>query len=284
MPRQWITEPEHEWEHLQGEPPCCQLSVHPSGDYVALQASVWLDTTTERAAIWDTRTKKIVWNPGDVNAMAWVPGGNAILLLREVYCFELRSWPSLDLIGSCPIEPPTGWLTDIVPSPNGSLACVVWEDQCEAGIELVSWESGQPNRLEDHGYFGQSNLIDGPVFSPNGRHIAFTYGNGWWWSDESPETPSEGGSFNAGCVVIGDLDLGAFREIAVTVTVPQGWLPENPGDITNELLGCPTFIDDSTVALELRTGDVRRFSVLAGDDPRSEGKTKAPGRPRGLPP
>ena len=192
MPRQWITEPEHEWEPLLGEPPSCQMSVHPSGDYVALQASVWLDTTTERAAVWDTRTKKIVWNPGDANAMAWVPGGNAILLLREVYCFEMRSWPSLDLIGSCPIEPSTGWLTDVVPSPNGSLACVVWQ---------------------------------------------------------------------------------AFREIAVTVTVPQGWLPDNPGDITYELLGCPTFIDDSTVALELPTGHVRRFSVLAGGDSRTEGNT-----------
>jgi hypothetical protein len=82
----------------------------------------------------------------------------------------------------------------------------------------------------------------------------------------SPETPSEGGSFTAGSVVIGDLDLRAYREIAVTVTVPQGWLPDNPGDITNELLGCPTFIDDSTVTLELPTGDVWRFSVLVDVD------------------
>ncbi len=58
MPRQWINEGEHDWEPLLGEPPSCQLSVHPSGDYVALQASVWPDTTTERAAVWDTETKK----------------------------------------------------------------------------------------------------------------------------------------------------------------------------------------------------------------------------------
>jgi hypothetical protein len=74
LPRRWIiTEREHDWEPLLGERPFCELSVHTSGEFVALQASVWLETTRERAAVWDTRTKKIVWNPGDANAVVWVP-------------------------------------------------------------------------------------------------------------------------------------------------------------------------------------------------------------------
>jgi hypothetical protein len=70
----------------------------------------------------------------------------------------------------------------------------------------------------------------------------------------------------AGWVVIGDLERGAFREIDVTVSVPEGWLPDDPGNILNELLACPTFIDNRTAAVELPTGELRKYSILAAVD------------------
>jgi len=85
MARQWLDEDGRNWEPLLGERPHSQLARHPSGDFVAMQVSAWIETTVERAAVWDTRTRKIAWNPDDANALAWVPGGEEILVLRESF-------------------------------------------------------------------------------------------------------------------------------------------------------------------------------------------------------
>jgi hypothetical protein len=282
--REWLDEGDRDWEPLLGERPASRLARHPSGDFVAMQVSVWIDTTAEKAAVWQTRTRKIAWNPGDANALAWIPGGEEILVLRESFTpnpsargvfvtplqsecwhsFERRSWPSLDLIGSAPIDPPTGWLVDIVPSPDRPMACVVWQDQCEGGIELVCWEGGQPEQLAGRGYYGGSNLISGPTFSPDGRYVAIGYGEPCWWS-EAARTPSKGSVLRVGWVVVGDTMAWRYREIDIAVTIPKGWLPADPDDtIRNELLGCPQFVDARTLQVTTPTGVVKTFSVLQG--------------------
>jgi hypothetical protein len=284
MAREWLDQDDRDWEPLVGERPFSRLARHPGSDFVALQVSAWIETTVERAAVWDTRTRKIAWNPGDANALAWVPGGEEILVLRESFepnpsdrgicvtplqseyshAFERRSWPSLDLIASAPIDPPTGWLIDLVPSSSRPIACVVWQDQCEAGIEVVSWEGGQPGQIAGRGYYGDSNLISGPAFSPDGRSIAISYGEPCWWSDHH-ETPSKGGDLKVGWVVVGDPRAGKYREIDVIVPIPEGWLPDDPGDIRNELLDCPEFVDGRTVMVTTPTGFVRTLSVPQED-------------------
>ena len=62
-----------------GERHHSQLARNPGGNFVAMQVTVWIETTAERAAVWDTSTRKIAWNPDDANALAWVPGGEEML-------------------------------------------------------------------------------------------------------------------------------------------------------------------------------------------------------------
>ena len=140
------------------------------------------------------------------------------------------------------------------------MACVVWQDQCEAGIEVVSWEAGQPGQFVGRGYYGRSNLIAGPAFSPDGRYVAMSYGEPCWWSDDH-ETPSKGGELKVGWVVVGDPIAGKYREFDVVVPIPKGWLPADPDDIRNELLNCPQFVDDKTVQVTTPTGFVETLSV-----------------------
>jgi hypothetical protein len=282
MARRWLDlEEQRDWEPLFGERPHSQLARHPSGDFVAMQVSAWIETTAERAAVWDIRTRKIAWNPYDANALAWVSGGEEILVLRETFTpnlssrgtcvtplqsehrqsFERRSWPSLDQIASAPIALPTGWLIHVVPSPDRPMACVVWQDQCEAGIELISWDEGQPRQLAERGYYGNSNLISGPAFSPDGRYVVISYGEPCWWS-EAHETPSKGGELRVGWVVVGDITAGTYREIDIVVSVPKGWLPADPYDIRNELLNCPDFVDATTAQVTTATGALITLSVL----------------------
>jgi hypothetical protein len=280
MAREWLDEDDRDWEPLLGKRPSCRLARHPGGDFVAMQVSAWIETTVERAAVWETRTRKIAWNPGDANALAWAADGGEILVLRESfepnpsgrgifatplqseygYSFERRSWPSLHPIASAPIDPPTGWLIDLVPSPGRPMACAVWQDQCEAGIEMVSWEEGQPGQLAGRGYYGRSNLIAGPAFSPDGRYVAIGYGEPCWWSEDH-ETPSKGGQLKVGWVVVGDPMAGWYREIDFIVPIPKGWLPADPNDIRNELLNCPEFMDSRMVQVTTPTGFVKTLSV-----------------------
>lgn len=280
MTRKWIDKPDPMWEQLRGEPPQIRLDRHPSGEFVAMQVNLQLETMTQRVAVWNTETRNIEWNPGNANALCWIENGNQVLLIEEVFVPDLNrsavfatplqreythfieklSWPARELIDSTEVTFPTGHLVDIVSSPTEALACFVWEDQHEAGIEFVSWRDGKLRQLPDCGYFGHSNLIQGPVFSPGGRFVAFSYGEGVWWSDD-PYMPSSGGTHRVGWVVISEAASGIYRESEVTTSIPEGWLPADPDSIWNEFLTCPVFITDDTVEVMLPTGEKHRFSV-----------------------
>jgi hypothetical protein len=151
------------------------------------------------------------------------------------------------------------------------MACVVWLDQCEAGVEFISIAVGEVRQLLGKGYFGsRSNSLRGPVFSSDGRFLAFTYGNGPWWSaDGLPITPSLGGRHTVGWVVVGDVDKGTYREIEVDTQITEGWLPPDPEDMTHEMLGCPSFIDPDRFKVILPTGEERVFSASIAEQLKS---------------
>ncbi len=275
-----LLEDASDWEPFLGEQPFASLDRHPSGELLAMQVS---GDYTEKAAVWDARTKKIAWQSEGVNALCWTPAGDEFLVIRQVFrpdpekpdifvtplqrefthFLERRSWPDDELIDSCQVKAPTGWFRQVVASPAGSLACFVWQEQHAAGVEFVSWEDGPLRRLEGHGYYGPSPLLQGPAFSPDGRHITITYGRQeWWWAEDAddPNTPSRGGCLRVGTVVVGDVADGTYSEIPVPATVPERWLPDDPDDINSQLLSKPHVMDSERFAVDLPTGGRVEFT------------------------
>ena len=285
MVRTYFDVPASEWEPLEGDAPIGLLDQHPSRQYVALQVIVLHDTFVWRAAIWNTTTKTIVWNPGDANALCWLPGGHELLVVREIFTphperrgifltplqaefrhlIERRTWPEQRLIDTIDVSFPTGWLVDVIVSPVAPLACFVWNDQCEAGIEFVSWTDGSFQQLHNRGYYGNSNLLEGPVFSPDGAVVVFSYGTYGWWS-EDPELPSQGGTFRVGWIVIYNVAHGSYREVDVLATIPVGWLPEDLERIYhNGAVSCPRFSTPERFSVTLPTGEQQSFLINPGD-------------------
>jgi hypothetical protein len=272
---------DQKWEPLEGSFPSALLDTHPSGDFVAMQVVLHNEVTTERAAIWNTKARKIHWNPGNANALCWIENGTELLVLEKLhkegairpplfvtptqaeYQHFLRrmSWPGLDTISCIELKFPMGWLIDIVPSPVDKLACFVWQDQCESGIEFVSWREAELCQLPKKGFCMDSNLIQGPVFNSDGSIIAMTFGGGFWWGS-TPEEPSPGGNFNVGCLIWSETGSGIYNRIDLDVTIPAGWKPRDPEDVLhNEFLSRPEFISPHEVKIALPTGEEQLLSL-----------------------
>src|SRR6476646_2629411 len=60
------------FDRLPRERPWQLLDRHPDGLHAAMQVIVVLETTVERAAVWDVETGRIVWAPEGVSALAWL--------------------------------------------------------------------------------------------------------------------------------------------------------------------------------------------------------------------
>lgn len=285
MAREWLDFLDTKWEALEDTFPGASLDTHPSGKFIAMQVSPSGNVImNERAAIWNTKTRRIHWNPGNANALCWIEGGSELLVLEELpneaairpplfvtptqgeYKHFMRrlSWPGLDTISCLEIKYPHGRLIDVVASPTDSLACFAWLDQCEAGIEFVSWEEGELRQLANIGlYEKNSNRIQGPVFSPDGTVLAMTFGAGFWWA-ETPDDPSPGGDFIAGYVIWSETGSGSYHRIDINVSIPTGWKPRDPQDILhNEFLSKPEFVCTHEVKIVLPTGEERLLSLVS---------------------
>lgn len=270
--------PDRKWESFLGVYPSALIDTHPSGEYVAMQVvQTDEEVTRERAAIWNAVSRKLFVIPENANALCWIERGTEVLILEEFYRdvntrppqyatpiqseyrhFSRRlSWPAMDTIEKIELKFPMGWLIDIIPSPLEKIACFVWQDQCEAGIEYVSWEDGHLEQLDSIGFTTDSNLIRGPVFNEESTFIAMTFGNGCWWS-ESPDIPSPGGQFCAGYLIWSEAKSGKYQRLDINIDLPADWKPEDPEDIiNNEFLGKPVFINSNEVKILLPTKEER---------------------------
>jgi hypothetical protein len=281
MVKRLLKEPERNFEPLHGEQPFVVLDEHPDGQFIAMRVTP-TDVYGERAAVWSTKSRKTVWLPENANALCWTPDGKEVLLVREFYqrepekhevivtplqseyshFLERRTWADKRLVGQCEIDLPRGWIVDLLASPTGTLVCCVWNDQHEGGIELFSIAGKEVRQLDGRGYYGKySNLLEGPVFSPDGRYLVFTYTNYAWWSANDPETPSLGGQCKVGWIVLGDMEAGNYQVIEVHKLLPKGWLPPDPNDFCDVLLSSPSFSDPDHFRVVLPTGEERSFSV-----------------------
>lgn len=277
MVRQLLDDNDQGWEKLLKYAPYALLDHHPNGKLVAMQV---VDprgyTFANQAAIWSVETQKIVWWVDGTNAICWVNNGKAILIIREVYkmkpnyqtnivtplqseftyLIEQLSWPECQLISSYNLEIPTGWPVCIVASPTKKLCCFVWQDQTEAGIEFVSWDEGILKQIKGQGYYGHSNLIEGPIFSPDGCFIVFCYTKQWWWVE-----PFLRENVEIGCIVICDVNSWNYQKVDIITSVSAEWTPNNFRDIRDEIIQCPEFVDIREFCVKLPTGENKTFLI-----------------------
>lgn len=252
------------------------LDSHPADPLVAMQVTIWNECSRERAAVWNRKTGRLVWAPESTTALCWRERGREVLLLRERYqrdpsahgvivtpiasefrlTLERRSWPGKELIATCPISPPRGWLVRVAASPADFMAAYRWQDQTESGFELM-FVGPKPHEIQGAGYAGQT-LLDGPVFSPSGVWIAGAAGRdeAWWSPDpEDPTVPSRGGHVAIGTLVIGDVEHARYTEVQVTADLPRGWLPIAPESLESQFIRAPRFLDAERLELRFPTGE-----------------------------
>jgi hypothetical protein len=237
---------------------------HPSGRLLA--AEVW-DVLKQECAVWDLETGDLVWRP-PAHSIAWSRDGAKVALLVGEHGddFELRSWPERDLISACVVEPWACCNEFVALSPRGDRAAVLWWHQTEGGVNLVALEEGTARPLDGSGYTTQeTNLLEGPTFSDDGRLVAVSEGFDFWWLPEAvdtPETaPSPGGTFTRGRLTVLDVDSGSRRHFVVEGEVEGGWIPPHDGWEEFELLGKPRFASADEILLSPKFGEPRRFVV-----------------------
>lgn len=254
-------------ESIDGERPVLYTSSHPKEPLVALRTQ----GKKERAGVWALKIGKLVWAPEGVRALCWNRAGSEAYVIQsygkspyQPWFFERFSWPERSKIGSCEVESPTGWIDGVVASPVEDLAVFTWTEQGCAGFEFVDFRMGEPRQVRGSGYSDTPNTQDGPVFSPDGRWLVASCGNDFWWGGD-PETPSPGGRFVCGKLVIADLHEGdlkkRFRVFPLEVEVPTGWRTQDPNDITCEIPLEPTFLDAQTFSIILPTGEKRVYDI-----------------------
>ncbi len=117
--------------------PTILLDRHPSGRSVALRVS-----SLNEAAVWDSESGHLAWNPGAAVALCWLRDGNEIIVLRE-YTLERRTWP-----------------THTVLSCAGRLAYLFYCRACSQARQGAEGEIGSvPGRLrraQTHSLFQES--------------------------------------------------------------------------------------------------------------------------------
>ena len=237
---------------------------HPSGRLLVAQV---VDVLGEECAVWDLETGEPVWRPR-ASSISWSDDGNAVAILVGPWGddFELRSWPGRDLISKCRVKPSACCNHHVSLSPRGDRAAVLWWHQTEGGVNLVALDEGEARHLVDEGYeTNETNLVQGPVFSPDGKLVAITEGFiGWWLPDEAetPEgKPSPGGRFKRGRVTVVDVDSRAVDHVDVSGEVEEGWIPPHDSWEHFELLGKPRFLSRHEVIVTPEFGPPTRCSL-----------------------
>jgi hypothetical protein len=237
---------------------------HPSGRLLAAEV---IGVLANECGVWDLETGDLVWRP-KARSISWSEDGSAVGLLvgTDGEAFELRSWPERELIGECRVRPWACCNTYVALSPLADRAAVLWWHQSEGGVNLVEIEDGAARHLQDRGYTTrETNLVQGPAFSSDGRLVAISEGRMWWWlpaENESAEgKPSPGGRFLRGRVIVVDFDSGSVREVEVFGEVDEGWIPPHDGWEHFELLGKPRFVSDHEVLVTPEFGSPIRCEL-----------------------
>lgn len=217
-----------------------------------------------QVGVWDENTGKLVWRPPSAVALCWLRDGSEIALVTRSYSgiLERRSWPDDELISGSEVAHRDGWVDRVTASRKNDLIAVRWLEQTKAGVELFTVRRDGDRQLKDRRLrTGESNLIEGPVFSPSGWYLVLAEGVHAWWNHAKEESePSPGGRFPCGRATIFDTHDGLVRHFPIEATVAAGWFPETEKAQLG-LLGIPRFLTSRSFVIDLPTGETRRFST-----------------------
>ncbi len=259
------------FERLPGGMPYRLLDRHPDGTHVALQAK---EHYAGRSAVWNTDTKRIVWQPERAIALAWLQDGTQIGVLREAhtarYEFALYAWPETHLLHHCLIDLPSraGWMLDLIISPQSDLALCHWVDQTEAGFEFIDITPHSTSHDTQASYALEgTNELTRAVFSPQGDFWVFAYKIYEIWWAPNPEDidtydqPARGGEYPLGVLQVFRKKQPFTRTIPLIATLPAGWLPEDPDADEVLYINDPLFLDEQHVQVRLPSGEIKIYQV-----------------------
>jgi hypothetical protein len=233
---------------------------HPSGRLIAAEA---LDVLRGECCVWDLETGELVWRP-KAHSIAWSGDGEKVALLVGEYGdeLELRSWPDRELVSRSFVKPWACCNEYVALSPRGDRAAVLWWHQTEGGVNLVAFEEAAARQLAAY-ETKETNLLQGPTFSPDGKFVAISEGFVWWWLPDDAENPevecSLGGSFRRGRLTLLEVDSGSVHHFDAVGEVEAGWQPPHDGWEHFELLGKPRFVSNDEIELEPEFGEPCRF-------------------------
>jgi hypothetical protein len=198
--------------------------------------------------IWDAKTGELVWAAGPA---CWLREGKEVLALGgdRNQTLERRTWPELELVSSCDVVPWACCNERVAASPRGDLAAVLWWHQTEGGFELVGLDDRHGDRQLQRGYTTwDSNLLEGPAFSPDGRFVAVSEGRKAWWEHGRER----------GRLTVVDVGTGAPHHYPISDD-PPGAVEDDEAE-RYELLGKPLFETPDQVVLSPAFGRTHRIT------------------------
>ena len=266
------------FEPLEGVAPVTFLDAHREGQLLALQATVTKNVMSERAAVWEAMTGRLVWEPQDVCALCWMPSGTEILLVSETrgaasidqkvqaspsYSLERLTWPEKQLQWKSELTFSEGWPKFIVASPIGAHLVAVWADQHSSGFEYFHLSSEGAVPMPGLGRRFNHHWIARPAFSPDGVLLfaAVTYA-GWWKHTEPTDVNDDDLTFHCGEALSLSLATQQARPWFIPVTVSREWVAAQSEASDYEYgIGTPEFVNLRSVRLPLPVGAAVTFPI-----------------------
>jgi hypothetical protein len=213
-------------------------------------------------AFWRSNFESRLTEPAEIEDYAWLADGTGVFFTTERSASVLRWSPEIS-VRTIPFQTPL--VNDVhllVESPTQNLMTVAWNNQMEAGIELVDFSSDTIVHRAGKGldFREDTNGISVPVFSSDGDAIGVGFTHfGWWvdWieSDLDPyEDSSPGGEFLAAWIVVGNMNDSTWSQpIEIKIELTKGWKPaQGKEDIFSySLISAMTFLDNQILQIEL---------------------------------
>jgi hypothetical protein len=188
--------------------------------------------------IWEQDGALVHYDPKAVD-MAWAPDGSLWSLVpafepgRDVVRHHVLQLDpaSFAVLKTIVIEVPWGGPEYLEISPKGGFAIATWLEQSEWGYVGVDLNVGRQTPLALRWRRGPRAAP--PKFLADGSAIVACHfeGAAWWnnrEADDPSEQPSEGGPHRVGWITTHDVATNTVRETEVFVTLPPGWIPDDP--------------------------------------------------------